>query len=137
MARMELFVHAVWATLGREPLIDESVEAELHRAIQMKCHQLDCPVVAIGGVADHVHVLAVLHPSVPVAKLIGQAKGFSSHAMTHVIAPGRSFHWQERYGAVTVNPEAVSSVAHYIRRQREHHRAGELFVELELPDSLV
>jgi REP element-mobilizing transposase RayT len=122
------------ATWRRLPLINESVERQLHQAIDVKCRQRRCEPLAIGGVADHVHVLVRLSPSVSIARLTGEAKGFSSYLMTHQIAPGRFFRWQERYSALTVASEDVDAVASYVRKQREHHRTNRVVSDFELPD---
>ena len=135
MRRIETFVHVVWSTWRRLPLIDDSTEGPLHAAISLKCTQLGCTVVAVGGTFDHVHLLVQLHPSVSLAQLVGQVKGFSSFVMTHELAPGRFFRWQERYGAVTVAPDDFSVVASYVRKQRQHHQAKQVLSDLELPSS--
>lgn len=33
-----------------------------------------------------------------------------------------NFYWQDGYGAFSVNPKEVDTVAHYISTQHEHHR---------------
>ena len=105
-----MFVHLVWATWRRTPLISEAIEKRLYGAIRTRCLKLACPVVAVGGTADHVHLLVELHPSTPVAQLVGEAKGFSSFVMTHEIASGRFFRWQERYHqAARIIPEMEPS----------------------------
>ena len=58
-----MFVHLVWATWRRTPLISEAIEKWLYGAIRTRCLKLGCPVVAVGGTADHVHLLVELHPS--------------------------------------------------------------------------
>src|ERR1043166_8873582 len=74
-AKVEVFVHLVWGTSGRQPHITTELEPALHEAIQTKCVDLRCAPNAIGSVADHVHVLAALHPLVPIARLVAEIKG--------------------------------------------------------------
>ena len=129
--RIEMFVHVVWATWRRLPLISEAMEAELYAAIHRKSLGLDCPVVAAGGMSDHVHLLVKLHPSVPTARLVAEVKGFTSFLVTHALLPGRFFRWQRRYSARTVSPDDVGTVERYVLRQRLHHQALQLVDELE------
>ena len=102
MGRIEMYVHMVWATWRRTPLIQPAIEPRLYGAMRAKCLQLDCPAVAAGGIADHVHLLAKLHPTVTVARLAGEVKGFTSFLVGHELLPGQFFRWQERYSARTV-----------------------------------
>src|SRR4051794_16308815 len=90
----DLFVHLVWATAGRKPWIFASVEGALFAAITAKCRALRCPPIAVGGVADHVHLLVALSPAVAVATLMREVKGGTSHLMTHDLLPGTEFRWQ-------------------------------------------
>jgi len=89
-----VFVHLVWGTSGRAPVITAATEGELHRVIGAKCGGLGCTLRAIGGTTDHVHLLVQLQPAVSVAELVGAAKGASSHAMNRRLAPGADFRWQ-------------------------------------------
>ena len=53
-------VHFVWATWDRQPLITEDIERGLWRYIETVCTDDHCEVLAIGGMPDHVHLLALL-----------------------------------------------------------------------------
>ena len=129
--RIEMFVHVVWATWRRLPLVDDSVAERLHEMIRKKCVELGCPPVAVGGIADHVHLLVRLHPSVAVARLVGEAKGISSFLMNHELRPGGSFRWQERYDAITVAPDDLPAVERYVNRQPLHHGTRQLLCDFE------
>jgi putative transposase len=116
-----LFVHAVWSTWDRRPLVTPDVESEVYAVMAAKSLAFGCPILAIGGVADHVHILVRLDPTVPLARLVGEMKGASSHAMNHRIAPGGDFRWQGGYSAFSVGPRGLTRVAAYIRAQKERH----------------
>lgn len=80
-----LFVHLVWATDGRRPLLQPSLEAAVSTInIVSKCRVLRCPALAIGGMTDHIHLLAELHPTVSVSALAKEIKGASSHAASRL-----------------------------------------------------
>jgi REP element-mobilizing transposase RayT len=136
----QLYLHLVWATWDRLPLITEEIEPRLYAAIAAKCRELKCVPLAIGGTEDHVHLLVRLHTTVAVARLAQGVKGSSSHLVTHEIMPGEFFKWQGAYGAFTLRKEDVPAVEKYIERQKEHHAAGDLWEDWEqtmIPDEEV
>jgi REP element-mobilizing transposase RayT len=123
-SKWEVFVHLVWATEGRRQLLIGEVEEVVHEAIRAKCAQLGCAPCTVGGTADHVHLLARLHPSVAFAHLAAQAKGASSHAANLHLAgpPGLTrFGWQRGYGAFSISPQEVPTLHRYILDQPRHH----------------
>ena len=126
-----LYVHCVWATWDRQPLLTPAVEARLYAAIAAKCHALRCEMLAIGGDLDHVHLLARFAASLSIAELVQEVKGASSHLMNHEIAPHREFRWQGSYGAFTVNANGLEKVIGYIRNQKTHHAERRTFDEWE------
>jgi len=127
----QLYVHLVWATWDRLPLITNEIEDRVYAAIAEKCRQLKCIPLAIGGVADHVHVLVRLHPTIAVAELVKEIKGSSSHLVTHQILPSEFFKWQGAYGAFTLRKEDVPQVKAYIENQKQHHVDQQLWVDWE------
>ncbi|PKO20263.1 MAG: transposase [Chloroflexi bacterium HGW-Chloroflexi-1] len=133
----QLYLHLVWATWDRLPLITETIEPRLYAAIAEKCRELKCIPLAIGGIADHAHLLVRLHTTVAVATLAKEVKGSTSHLVTHEIAPGQFFKWQGAYGAFTLRKSEVPVVQGYIERQKEHHAEDDLWEDWEqtwIPD---
>ena len=78
--------------------------------------------LAIGGAADHVHILISLPATLSVAKAIQLLKGNSSKWIREAFPKMRSFAWQEGYGAFSVGISGVDATVTYIREQSEHHR---------------
>ncbi len=54
---------------------------------------------AIGGVADHVHMLVSLPATLSIAKAVQLLKGNSSKWIHETFPKLQSFEWQEGYGA--------------------------------------
>ncbi|HEY3448984.1 MAG TPA: IS200/IS605 family transposase [Myxococcales bacterium] len=123
MPYSQLYVHVVWATYLRNPLVGSCFEEALWASIGAYCREAGASPIQVGGMADHVHVLASVPPSLSVSRLVWAIKGSSSHDMAHRIAPGRPFRWQEGYGAFTLRKEDSEVVASYILDQRAHHAA--------------
>jgi REP element-mobilizing transposase RayT len=131
----EVYIQLVWSTWDRLPLVELEIEREVYASIVAKARQLGGRVVAIGGVADHVHLLVDLGVNTPVAVLAQQTKGVSSHLVTHVLKPGQFFKWQGGYGAFSVSKVDLGRAASYVARQKQHHRCGEIVDDWEPGDS--
>ncbi len=79
----QLYLHCLWATWDREPLVTAQIEQPVYAFILAKTRELRGVPIAIGGTADHVHLLVRWSPTVSVAELIGEVKGASSHFVAH------------------------------------------------------
>ncbi len=114
-----LNVHIVFATKNRAPSIDASWRGDFHAYIGGTIRGLGASPIAIGGVADHVHLLICLKATHCVADFVREVKKASSSW-----ASERSvgFGWQTGYGAFTVGAQDVRAVVEYVDRQEEHHR---------------
>lgn len=75
-----------------------------------------------GGVADHVHLLATLHQTTPVADFVRDIKSGSSRWLHERDICFRKFTWQTKYGAFSVSLSMEETVRAYIQNQKEHHR---------------
>jgi REP element-mobilizing transposase RayT len=128
---IEVYLHFVWATWNRDPLVDDTIKPALYEAVMDACRRLECRPIAVGGMPDHIHLLVALHPTVTAANLAKAVKGASSHLVTHVIRPGVFFKWQSGYGVFSVSPNDVRRVQEYIANQERHHREGLLNHDLE------
>ena len=126
-----VYVHYVWATWDREPMLEPDLEGPVHGCIRAEAQKLRCEPIAVGGTEDHVHLLVRLSATVSVAEVAKQVKGASSHLVTHVVAPMRGFKWQGTYGAFSVSQTDVPRIRRYIERQKEHHAAGSALPEWE------
>jgi putative transposase len=126
-----LYVHLVWATWDRLPLITPEVQPAVYRCIQAEATRLGCRVGAIGGIEDHVHVLVRHPPAVSISEMVKQTKGVSSRLMQQEVRLGDFFKWQGSYGAFSISERDIAMVRRYIHRQEEHHRSGRLNATLE------
>ncbi|MBX0331540.1 IS200/IS605 family transposase, partial [Oscillochloris sp. ZM17-4] len=129
--RRSVFIHLVWATWDRLPLITPGIERRLYRTMQATVEGLGCTVLALNGVEDHVHVFVSLPSTVDLAHLMKQVKGVSSHFVNQTLRPSSPFKWQGGYGAFSVSRWDVEMIIGYIRRQKEHHGRADLRPELE------
>ena len=116
-----LYYHLVFGTKGREPLIIPETRLRLWDYLGGIVRSQGGVPHAIGGTADHVHILASLPKDKTLPTVLREVKAGSSH-WVHVTFPCPRFAWQEGYGAFTVSVRGLPSVKAYIARQDEHHR---------------
>lgn len=60
-SHLALYLHLVWGTWDRLPLLNGEFARDVYRAIGAECASVGSELVAIGGVEDQVHLL----PSLP------------------------------------------------------------------------
>jgi putative transposase len=128
---LAIYVHLVWATWDRLPLITPAIERPLHRVIASEAQKMGCTLLALNSVPDHLHILVRMPSTVAVAELVKQLKGVSSHFVNDTLKPELPFKWQGFYGAFSVSRWDVEQIVAYIQRQKEHHEVGTLIAELE------
>jgi putative transposase len=128
----KLYLHLVWSTWNRAPLLTPALLQAVDRCIRAECVKVGAGVEAFGGVADHVHLLVRFPTTVSVADFVKQVKGSSSHLIGQRLH--EPFKWQGRYGAFTVSPSHVPRVRDYVLNQEQHHAEGATHPMLELTE---
>ena len=116
------YYHLVWAIKNREPLIQPEYEAQIYGYIVNKGAELGVFSYAIGGCADHIHIIAAVPPKHAVAYVVKNLKGASSFYVNHVIRPANfTFAWQKGYGCLTLGETQLPDAEAYVQRQKQHH----------------
>jgi len=85
------YMHFVWATWDRLPLVTEDIERDVHRYIERVCTDDKCDVLAVGGMPDHVHLLVALPGTIGYSELMKHVKGGSSRLISAKLKPGEWF----------------------------------------------
>jgi putative transposase len=117
----KVYVHAIFSTQGREPVLADDWREELFRVMGGATNNLGCRSLVVGGVADHVHLLFELGRSITLADAVSKIKSTSSLWVSQTRGLAAPFHWQGGYAAFSVSQSIVEDVRGYIRRQPEHH----------------
>jgi REP element-mobilizing transposase RayT len=77
---------------------------------------------AIGGMPDHVHLLASMSPKQSPSDLMADVKRSSSLWINeNQLVPGK-FSWQEGFGAFSYGKSQIPDIANYIEIQEKHHK---------------
>ncbi len=118
----DIILHIVFSTKERQPWIQRDVEEELYRFINGVCRNLDCSVIKINGVEDHIHILLQLGRTTSTSKLISEVKSSSSRWIKTKGNQYSKFAWQGGYGAFSVSRPTIEGAIKYLSSQKEHHK---------------
>ncbi len=74
-----VYIHLIFSTKDRRPLLRETPTREaLHAYLGSISKQLECPPIIVGGVEDHVHMLARFGRTITQAEWVKELKRVSS-----------------------------------------------------------
>ena len=76
----------------------------------------------IGGMPDHVHLVARFRADVSVAEMLRRIKANSSKWLGERESKDRWMGWQTGYAAFSVSESQLPVVRDYVRNQERHHR---------------
>src|ERR1043166_6197440 len=93
-----VYIHLVFSTKDRRPLLrDKSTRDELHSYLGGVSKQLDCPPILVGGVEDHVHLLARFGRTITQANWVKELKRISNPLVKEHGRDYADFEWQGGY----------------------------------------
>lgn len=116
----KLIYHIVFSTKERIPLIAPEIRDRLYEYLGGVIRGEKGSLIEIGGMPDHVHILARFGAAIAVSEMLKRIKGSSSHWLSQ--ETGTWFAWQNGYGAFSVSESQVAAVRKYIQQQEEHHK---------------
>ena len=118
-----LYLHIVWTTRDRAPLIDSGLATFLCRFLRAVARKERAYILEVGMVQTHIHLLARVHPTVTVSRLVQRLKALSSTVANKERQgdEGTPLYWAKGYAVKTVDPEGLDRVRAYLRNQPNHH----------------
>jgi putative transposase len=127
-------MHCVFSTTERKLLLTAAIRERLWPYLGGIARANDMKALAVGGVADHVHLLLSLPATLSVSKAMQLLKGNSSKWLREEFPELRrqDFAWQEGFGAFSIGVSGVEDTIYYIQTQEEHHRQRSFREELEI-----
>jgi putative transposase len=123
MPLIKVWLHVVWSTKNREPLLYADIRQKVFSHIRENARSKSIYVDYINGYTDHVHCLISLGADQAIAKIVQLIKGESSFWINKTGLMKEHFAWQDEYFAVSVSESQVNVVREYIKNQEEHHRS--------------
>jgi putative transposase len=118
----KIWIHAIFATKEREPLIGFDIEQIIYEHLKEQLIEIGCPVRIINGMPEHVHLLFLLNPQKAVTDVLKQVKGNTSHWVNEQDIIKDKFAWQTGYAAYSVSESQLEKVYNYILNQKQHHK---------------
>ena len=77
--------------------------------------------ITVGGIENHIHILATMPKTMSVSEFVQKVKANSSRWIKTLDKYYESFAWQEGYGAFCVSPSLLKKTIRYIETQEQHH----------------
>jgi putative transposase len=116
-----VYIHLIFSTKDRYPYLkEEELQTRLHSYLGRVSKQLDCPPIKVGGIEDHIHLLARFGRKITQAEWIKELKRVSSLWLK---AEGLwEFQWQSGYADFSVSASNLEIVKRYIENQKQHHQ---------------
>lgn len=129
-----VYIHLVFSTKHRKPFLkDEGRRTELHSFLGGTSKTLECPPLIVGGVEDHVHLLARFGRTITQAEWVKELKRVSNIWLKEEGGLA-GFEWQAGYADFSVSQSNLEQVNRYIANQKNHHR--KLTIQDELRELL-
>mgnify|MGYP003319128370 CR=1 FL=1 len=122
------YVHIVFATKGRMPLLTYDLLKPIFESIKTIVSEMGLSVVAINGVSDHVHILIRMDQNHLLSDVVRDIKRSTSALVRRNTE--FPFKWQRHYAAFSVSANAVPCVIRYIHNQQQHHNEIDSLGEL-------
>jgi putative transposase len=118
MSVTKLYIHAVWATKERYPLLNQTGRSLLIRHILYHCRAWNIQIISINGTCDHLHALIKMRGHTSVAYVIQIIKGESSWWANEIRVFEKHLQWARGYYARSVDEVSLPIVKNYINNQQ-------------------
>src|SRR6266446_8514675 len=126
-----VWLHLIWATLDRRPLLSRSAAAKVSAYLTQYAAEKHIYMRINYVNSEHVHALVDLPTNLCIEDAMQLFKGGSSHWINEGnLVPGK-FGWGRGYAAFSVSQSGCAEVAKYIANQEEHHRKKGFSEELK------
>ena len=132
-----VLVHIVFSTKDRAFFLrDLDIRRQMHAELGAASNVLNCPTVIVGGVEDHIHLLARQSRTISLSEWVKELKRITSIWIKTKSPQLAGFGWQSGYGAFSVSQSKAGTVTRYIKDQEYHHRKKDFKTEFrELLDA--
>ncbi len=131
MSKVTALYHIVFATKNREMTLSPNHIEELYRFIWSVITESNSSLYRIGGIANHIHILLKLNPTVALSTLVRDIKSRSSRWLKLSGNFPDFISWGAEYYASTIGFADKAPVIEYIKNQKEHHLCKSLDEEFK------
>ena len=113
--------HLIWCPKYRRRVLVGPVAAHLQEIIREVCAERGIEVLGLEVMADHVHLLIEVHPSLSLSKVIQLLKGRSSRLLRQEFPALRRLPslWTNSWFCSTVGGAPLEVVRRYVENQKQ------------------
>lgn len=122
MSFIKVYIHFVWATKNREPLLTtKTIRQKVWFHIKENAKLKNIFIDFVNGYDDHCHCLVSMRAEQSIQNIAKLIKGESSFWINKEKVINQKFEWSDEYFAVSVSESMIETVRNYIKNQEEHH----------------
>ncbi|MCM1093720.1 MAG: IS200/IS605 family transposase [Lachnospiraceae bacterium] len=121
MSKVSAYYHIVFCTKERRMVLPLEYLDDIYRFINNELSTAKCPLLRIGGIQNHVHLLIDLHPSVALSTLMQNIKSHTGGWLRKDARFPLFDGWAREYYAASISATHKEPVIEYIKNQRQHH----------------
>ena len=117
--------HVVWCPKYRRKVLTGKIESRLKELIQETCLELQCELIELELMPDHVHLLIEVDPQFGIHTLVKNLKGKSSRILRKefpVLTTKLPTLWTNSYFVSTVGGAPLEVIKQYIENQKTSQR---------------
>ncbi|RYG38740.1 MAG: IS200/IS605 family transposase, partial [Chitinophagaceae bacterium] len=97
--RTFLFIHVIWTTINRAPILKKPVRMVLFSFLQKNSEEKGIRIIAIQGVEDHLHVLLQLNPAQNLSQVVRSLKNDAAVWLKDTNLLDSELDWQPEFVA--------------------------------------
>ena len=113
--------HSVWCPKYRRQVLGGSVKIRLETLIGQVAAELDCELLALEMMADHVHLFLSCPPTLAPCQIVFRVKGHSSRKLRQEFPHLRRLPslWTRSYLVGTAGTVSADTIRHHIEMQNQ------------------
>ena len=123
MPYIRVWIHYVWSTKNRQPILPEPFRSQLFDHIKQNALLKNIYLDRVNGYHDHVHAIVSLGSNQTIDKIAQLIKGESSFWFNNKSGfKTKRLEWQDEYFAVSVSGSMLETLRAYVDNQVIHHQ---------------
>ena len=114
--------HVVFCPKYRRKVLVDGIDIRLKEIIQQVADELECEIIELEIMPDHVHILCEVDPQFGVHKFVKRVKGLSSFLLRNQFPTLKSrlpTLWTHSYFISTVGGAPLAVIKQYIENQKD------------------
>ena len=113
--------HFVWCPKYRRKVITGNIEKGLKQLLEQKTGELDCKIIPLEIMSDHVHIFVQAPPTIAPNRLVAALKGYTSRVLRKQfpeLVSRLPTLWTRSYFVSTHGHVSAEAIKKYVEEQR-------------------